>query len=143
MSLQRFAPSRPVPVLHIHSTDDPIALFGGGIAAAANVADTRMFHTGVEEMLRRWLDFDGCPLKPAEVETTSGQAGTADETHTAVRRVYRPCRAGVEVVLIQLSGAGHVWPGGIRDYNPDLLGPGTSVIDANAEIWRFFSRFKR
>jgi len=24
-----------------------------------------------------------------------------------------------------------------------LLGPGTTVIDGNAEMWRFFSRFRR
>jgi len=24
-----------------------------------------------------------------------------------------------------------------------LLGPGTTVIDANDEMWRFFSRFRR
>ena len=29
------------------------------------------------------------------------------------------------------------------DYNPELLGTGTAVIDANTEIWRFFSRFRR
>ena len=143
MSLQRFAPSRPMPVLHIHSTDDPIALFDGGVATPASVADTRMFHASVEAMLRRWLDYDGCSPKPALVETTSGKPGTRDETHTAIRRVYRPCRGGVEVVLIQLSGPGHVWPGGVRDYNPELLGPGTAVIDANTEMWRFFSRFRR
>jgi len=143
MSLQRFAPSRPVPVLHIHSTHDHIARYDGGFAAPATVADTRMFHAPVEDMLRRWLDFDGCPLKPAAVETIAAERGTPDETHSAIRRVYRPCRQSVEVVLIQLGGAGHVWPGGIRDYNPELLGTGTSVIDANTEIWRFFSRFRR
>jgi poly(3-hydroxybutyrate) depolymerase len=46
-------------------------------------------------------------------------------------------------VLWQLSGAGHVWPGGVRNYNPEFLGTGTAVIDANAEIWKFFSRFRR
>jgi len=46
-------------------------------------------------------------------------------------------------VLWKLSGAGHVWPGGVQDYLPWLLGPGTTVIDANSEMWRFFSRFRR
>jgi poly(3-hydroxybutyrate) depolymerase len=45
------------------------------------------------------------------------------------------------VVLWKLTGAGHVWPGGQRDYLPRLLGPGTRIIDANVEMWRFFSRF--
>ena len=143
MSLTNFAPAKPVPVMHIHSMQDHIARFEGGLGTPKTIADTRMFHTSVEDSLRKWLDHNGCPLKPAVLDTSSGQAGTPDETHTVIRRVYRPCREGVEVVLLQLGGAGHVWPGGVRDYNPQLLGTGTAVVDANAEIWKFFSRYKR
>ena len=143
MSLGRFAPARPVPVLHIHSTQDHIARFDGGFGAPRTIADTRMFHTPVEEALRRWLDHNGCPVKPAALETIEGKPGTPDEAHSAIRRIYRPCRENAEVVLLQLAGAGHVWPGGVRDYVPQLLGTGTAVVDANAEIWKFFSRFKR
>ena len=143
MSLTQFAPRLPIPVMHIHSKQDHIARYDGGFGPPQTIADTRMFHTAVEEMLRKWLDFDGCPLRPAAVEAIAGQPGTPDEGQSAIRRVYRPCRAGVEVVLLQLSNVGHVWPGGIRDYNSQLLGTGTAVIDANAEIWRFFSRFRR
>lgn len=142
MSLQRFTPTRPVAMLHIHSLQDHIARFDGGFGPPKTIADTRMFHAPVEEMLRRWLDHNGCPLKPT-VETIEGRAGTPDETHSAIRRIYQPCREKVEVVLLQLSGAGHVWPGGVRDYNPQLLGTGTAVVDANTEIWKFVSRFRR
>lgn len=143
MSLARFAPSKPVSMLHIHSTQDHIARFDGGFGPPRTIADTRMFHAPVEEALRRWLDHNGCPIKPAVVETIEGQRGTPDEAHSAIRRIYRPCREHVEVVLLQLSGAGHVWPGGVRDYNPQLLGTGTAVVDANTEIWRFVSRYRR
>jgi polyhydroxybutyrate depolymerase len=143
IAMQSIKPSRPVPVMHIHSTQDHIARYEGGIGAPTSLADTRPFNMSVEDMLRKWLDHNGCPLKPASVETVSGRAGTLDENHSAIRRIYRPCREGVEVVLLQLSGAGHVWPGGVRDYNPQLLGTGTAVIDANTEMWRFFSRFRR
>ena len=143
IAMQSIKASRPVPVMHIHSTQDPIARYDGGIGAPTSIADTRALNMSVEDMLRKWLDHDGCALKPALVETISGQAGTPDEHHSAIRRVYRPCREGVEVVLLQLSGAGHVWPGGVRDYNPQLLGTGTAVIDANTEMWKFFSRFRR
>src|SRR5258708_17603405 len=34
MVFQRFAPARPVPVLHIHSLDDPRALYHGGLGPA-------------------------------------------------------------------------------------------------------------
>jgi polyhydroxybutyrate depolymerase len=141
--LQNFNPSRSVPVLHIHSMQDHIARFDGGFGPPSAVADTRMFHPPVEDMLRRWLDHNACPLKPDIVDAVAGPAGTPDEKHSAIRRVYGPCRDGVEVVLWQLSGAGHVWPGGVRDYMPQLLGTGTAVIDANTEMWKFFSRFRR
>lgn len=143
MSVARFAPSRPMPVMHIHSTHDHIARYDGGFGPPSTIADTRMFHTAVEDMLRKWVDHDGCPVRPALVEPLAGQPGTPDEEHSAIRRVYRPCRNGVEVVLWQISGAGHVWPGGVRDYMPQLLGTGTAIIDSNAEMWRFFSKFRR
>jgi polyhydroxybutyrate depolymerase len=143
MSLTRFAPRRPVPVMHIHSVQDHIARYDGGFGPPSGLLDTRTLNVSVEDFLRKWLDFDGCSLKPALVDTVAGAPGTPDETHSAIRRVYRPCRQGTEVVLWQLSGAGHVWPGGIRDYNPQFLGTGTAVIDANTEIWKFFSRYRR
>lgn len=144
MSLAEFKPSRPMPVLHIHSTSDHIARFDGGFGPPAAVADTRMFHTAVEEMLQKWIAHNGCVRKPAAIETAAGAAGGLDTAHTVIRRVYRPCRDGVEVVLLQLGGGvGHVWPGGVRDYMTQLLGTGTAVIDANAEIWRFVSRYRR
>jgi polyhydroxybutyrate depolymerase len=143
MSLQNFSPSRTMPVLHIHSMQDHIARFDGGFGPPAAVADTRMLNPPVEEMLRRWLDHNACPLKPEIVDAVAGKPGTPDEGHSVIRRVHAPCRDGVEVVLLQISGAGHVWPGGVRDYMPQLLGTGTAVIDANTEIWSFFSRFRR
>ena len=144
MSLQRFTPARPVPLLHIHSMQDHIARFDGGFGPPATIADTRMFHTPVEDFMRKWLDHNGCPLKPDVLDAQQGAAGTPDEPHSVIRRVYRPCREGVEVVLLQLGGGvGHVWPGGVRDYVPQLLGTGTAVVDANAEIWKFFSKYRR
>ena len=144
MSLSEFAPTRPMPLLHIHSTSDHIARYDGGFGPPAAIADTRMFHTGVEEMLEKWISRNGCLREPAVLETNAGAAGSPDAEHTVIRRVYRPCLDGVEVVLLQLGGGvGHVWPGGVRNYMPELLGTGTAVIDANTEIWRFVSRYRR
>jgi len=66
-----------------------------------------------------------------------------DDGHTANRVLYAPCRDGTEVVLWKLAGPGHVWPGGRREVLPLLLGTSSAVIDANREMWRFFSRFRR
>jgi polyhydroxybutyrate depolymerase len=143
MTLRSFAPTLPVPVMHIHSRDDRRALYDGGLGPVFPYTDTRAFHESVDGMLRAWIAHNGCPAAPQADRPIAGKPETADATHTATRYAYRPCRAGTEVVHWKLTGAGHVWPGGLQDYLPILLGKGTMVIDANSEMWRFFSRFRR
>lgn len=143
MSLERFAPAMAVPVMHIHSVDDHLALYGGGLGPALLYADTRAFHQSVEAMIGKWTVHNGCPAEPDVSAPVRGTPRSPGEAHTAVRYTHAPCRDGSEVVLWKLTGAGHVWPGGVPDYLPMLLGQGTRVIDANAELWRFFSRFRR
>ena len=123
-----------VPVLHIHSVDDPRALYGGGIGPPFPLTGLRVFHPSVDAALYAWVRRDGCGSTAAEREFRES-AG-----HTARHLVYGNCRDGAEVALWKLTGAGHGWPGG-RPVLEALLGPSTRVIDANAEIWRFFSRF--
>jgi polyhydroxybutyrate depolymerase len=143
MTLPRFAPRLAVPVLHIHSVDDGRALYGGGLGPAFLFTNSRVLHQPVDDMIAQWLAHDGCPKQPQVAAPVAGKPDAPDASHTATRHIYAPCRDGTEVVLWKLTGAGHVWPGGIQNYLPLLLGPGTTVIDGNAEMWRFFSRFRR
>lgn len=143
MSLPRFSPGRPVPLMHIHSVDDGRALYEGGLGPAFPFTDTRVFHSSVDSMLEKWRTHNGCPARARVGATIKGAPGSADAAHTATRYTFAPCRAGTEVVLWKLTGAGHVWPGGQHDFLRLLLGPGTAVIDANNEMWAFFARFRR
>ncbi len=127
---------RAVPVLHIHSVDDPRALYNGGLGLPFPLTRSRVFHPNIDEMLQRWVRHDGC----------SGQAAVTDRRgespgQSAVRYVYSKCRGGAEVSLWKLAGAGHVWPGGKQKYLERILGPSTEIIDANQEMWNFFQRF--
>lgn len=141
MVLLRFAPARPVPVMHIHSVDDGRALYKGGLAAPflLQLGDTRVLHPPVEDRLAEWARFNGCGATP---EATVQRQWTAPDgkPHSATLYAYSQCRA--ETLLWKLTGAGHVWPGGVLDYLPLLLGPGTQVIDANEEMWRFFTHHR-
>lgn len=143
MTLPKFAPRVPVPVMHIHSVDDQRALYDGGFGPAFPVMDTRVYHTSVESMLKKWIAHNQCPSEGATAAPAAGKRGGPDENHTATRITYGPCHGGSEVVLWKLAGPGHVWPGGKRDFLPLLLGTSSGVIDANREMWRFFSRFRR
>ena len=80
---------------------------------------------------------NGC-TGPMQATTRREWTNAHGWLHTATLLLYSGCR--VETALWRLSGAGHVWPGGTLDYLPRILGPGTRVIDANVEIWRFFAR---
>jgi polyhydroxybutyrate depolymerase len=143
MTLPRFAPRLAVPVLHIHSVDDERALYGGGLGPAFPFTNTRVLHQPVDAMIGQWLAHNGCPAQPQVAVPVGGKPDAQDASHTATRYTYAPCRDATEVILWKLTGAGHVWPGGVQNYLPLLLGPGTTVIDANAEMWRFFSRHRR
>jgi polyhydroxybutyrate depolymerase len=143
MTLPRFAPRLAVPVMHIHSVDDRRALYEGGFGLAFPITDTRVLHQPVAAMMEEWVAHNRCPAEPRVSAPISGKPDAPDASHTATRHVYAPCRDGTEVVLWKLTGAGHVWPGGLQDYLTLLLGKSTTVIDANAEMWRFFSRFRR
>jgi polyhydroxybutyrate depolymerase len=132
MVLPSEKPPRPVPVLHIHSVDDPRALYAGGLGPPFPMTTTRIFHPAVADTLERWSAANGCRGEPKAVETR--RAGGQTATHL----VYPRCAAPLE--HWRLTGAGHVWPGGVQKYLPGLLGQGTNLIDANTEMWRFFSR---
>jgi polyhydroxybutyrate depolymerase len=126
---------RAVPVLHIHSVDDPRALYPGGLGPPFPFTNSRVLHPSVEATVAAWAKRDGCDMIPMEKESRQAPGG-----HTARRLVHEHCRDGAEVALWKLTGAGHGWPGA-TPAREALVGPATTVIDANAEIWRFVSRF--
>lgn len=136
-----FDAAQPMPIMYIHSVDDPRALYQGGLGPSFPFTNVRVLHTPVEQVVSRWAAFNGCPHEARADPTVHGAGKTA--AFTATRMVYAPCKDGTEVVLWKLTGSGHVWPGGQVDYLPRVLGPGTDVIDANTEMWKFFSRFVR
>jgi polyhydroxybutyrate depolymerase len=150
MSLERFAPSHPVAVMHIHSVDDPRALYGGGVGPPFPGTDNRVTHASVQAGLDQWIARNGCREQPSAGETrrtpASGAGARAgagrDPEQTATRLEYGPCTSGMDVVHWKLTGVGHGWPGGpaLRER---LSGPGTTLVKAADEAWAFVSRYTR
>ena len=63
------APSRPVSVLQVHGTADPVVPFGGGPMVGRGGASDIV---AAPAMAQRWRDLDGCPAHPSR---TSWRAG--------------------------------------------------------------------
>jgi polyhydroxybutyrate depolymerase len=139
------APSRPVPVLSIHGTADPILMFNGGVntaalAAALNGGDDTASTTtvpvdldgkGYPEAVRKWAGLDGCA-------TTSTDERVSDEV---IRRTY-DCPDDMAVEFLIVEGGGHSWPSSEFSRSiADIVGPTTFDIDADAEIWAFLQQF--
>lgn len=133
--------SNPVPILHLHSRDDPRALFDGGLGPPFPLTRTRVHHPPVTASLTAWAERNGCEPARAATDEASTWRGP-DTEHRAVRLIYADCPAGATVQLWRLTGAGHVWPGATPALTR-ILGPATAVIDANAEIWAFFRDRRR
>ena len=67
--------TRPVPVMHIHSVDDPRALYAGGLGPPFPLTKSQVFHPNIDQMIARWVKYNGCSAEPAVVDRrwTRGQ----------------------------------------------------------------------
>jgi polyhydroxybutyrate depolymerase len=132
-----FAPAAPVAVLHVHSVDDPRALYAGGLGPANPLSGTRIEHRAVEAGLARWRARDGCTGPGRETDSR------ALDRHTAVLIDWAPCSSGYDVAHWKLAGPGHGWPGGGSILPERIVGPNTEVIEVAEEIFRFVARYAR
>lgn len=127
----RCRPARPVSVLLIHGTADPLTPFAGGPVAGGGVA------LSAEATLLHWATRAGCSGAPTT--TALRHPGPPDGT-SARRTEYRACAGGAQVAMIAIAGGGHGWPGGAPSRLPvRMMGPETRAVEASTEIRRFFS----
>jgi len=130
--------TRAISVMHIHSVDDPRALYSGGLGPPFPMTKSQVFHPNIDQMIAKWVWHNGCVSEPMIADRRSERDGRG---HQATKYVYDKCRDGTAVILWKLTSAGHVWPGGKQKVMELILGPSTDIIDANREMWNFFSRF--
>ena len=136
-------PSRPVPVLAIHGTDDQYVPFAGGRGPALDDLDwnddSRHAFDGlpfadVTEAAEGWADLDGCDPEPVRTEVS-------DEVEAIA---YGDCPDDAAVELYVVTGGGHTWPASAFSHaSAAILGPTTDDIDATDLICTFFEEHPR
>jgi polyhydroxybutyrate depolymerase len=89
-------PSRPVPLLDIHGTDDVVVPYGG----QAPTVEWPLPMPPVPDWLGEWAARDGCPGDPAVFVDTPEVTGGR----------WSGCRDGAEVVHYRMNGGGHQAP---------------------------------
>jgi len=128
-----WAPSRPVPVLIINGTDDPLERWDGGEIRLGR--NTFGIVLSVADTVKFWVGKDQCSPSP-----TIRQLPDKDPSDgTMVRKeVYGGCQDGAEVVLYAVEGGGHTWPGGLQYLTPVIIGKTSRDFNASEVIWQFF-----
>jgi poly(3-hydroxybutyrate) depolymerase len=124
-------------VLHVHSVDDPRALYAGGLGPPFPLTNVRVTHRAVEAGLARWRERDGCSGEGRELDSRAAGG------HSAVLLSYAPCSSGYDVVHWKLTGSGHGWPGGGSILSERIVGPNTEVIEVADEILGFVARYAK
>jgi polyhydroxybutyrate depolymerase len=134
------SPSRPVSVLAINNTDDPLVPFGGGEIYG-------QFHRiklgkvlSVNESIGFWVNRNMCSITPVVAEVPDRDPW--DGTRVTIRQ-YLNGLEGTEVILYAVDGGGHTWPGGFQYLPAGIIGKTCRDIDANEVIWDFFKKHTR
>lgn len=108
-------PSRPVPVLHFHGTEDQVVRYGGYGGFA-----------GAQATVEGWAERNGCDAT-AETTLVQGEVSCV---------AWPGCDASSAAELCTVEGGGHTWPGG-EDF--EALGHTTHDLSATARISAFFA----
>jgi len=133
-------PSRPLPMLLMNGTADPLVPYEGGRGSSYYAADG---FWSTDETLAFWRKLNGCETDNSD-KTDLPDRAPADQS--TVTRISSRCPGGHDVVLYRINQGGHRMPG----FSPDarfpkvaasLLGSQNGDIDAAETIWTFFGQF--
>lgn len=113
-------PSRPVPVIAFHGTDDQIVPYEGQ-------RSRRFSFPSIEEWVAQWAARSGCDEMPEPLPDSGEVSGIE----------YVNCDADAQVIFYTVNGGGHSWPGG-EPLPERLVGRTTEDIDASEVMWEFF-----
>lgn len=143
------APTRAVPVVAFHGTEDQFLPYEGGLGSAVDDLPTpdgsgtlgdspdaaeerrRGRATGrtVPDVMAAWGERNGCDTDEVATERIGDD----------VVRLSVACPAGAEVEWYRVDGGGHSWPGSEFSRNiEDIVGATTFTISANEVMWEFF-----
>lgn len=113
---------RPVPVLAVHGTADPINPYAGG--------GPDYWTYGIDLAFRRWAERNGCV----------GEPGPERLGPDVQKLSLENCADRSELILYRIVGGGHVWPGSGVEFPRERFGPSPETLDATALILDFFVR---
>jgi polyhydroxybutyrate depolymerase len=127
--LESAAPYRPVPLVYIIGSRDPINPVAGGYSTLP--WGRRIPKPPIKETIDRWMKVNGCEASPQLLQDQNG-----------VKKVLFESEPGCKLLYYEVAGLGHVWPGGVEELPRNITGPRSDLLSATDAIWDFFKEHK-
>jgi polyhydroxybutyrate depolymerase len=131
---ERCRPSRPVSVVLMNGTDDPLVPFAGG-----ELSRDRGLVKSAAETAALWRRLDGCSGKPL----TTRRPDTAGDGTSVTEETDAACAEGAGVTALRIEGGGHTWPSGQQYLPVSVVGRASKNLDANQALLDFFAAHHR
>jgi polyhydroxybutyrate depolymerase len=121
-------PSRPVPILHMHSILDTHVPYQGG--SGSGIGTQGLVFAPLDSVLNVWSLKNTC--------TTTAQVVINDANYKLTK--WTNCAGNVAIQYYLTKDGGHSWPGGLPG---SIIGdPNSTVINANNLLWDFFQQYQ-
>lgn len=134
-------PRGPLPVMHVHGTADRMVPYAGGRGERSFLVGER---NSVANTIAAWVRVNRADPQP----TSTPLPDRADDGTHVIEHRYRAGADPRNVVLYEIVGGGHAWPGPVRieqqaEPAGRRAGPVTRDIDVNELLWDFFATHTR
>jgi polyhydroxybutyrate depolymerase len=134
---QDFTPTSKMGIVLFAGVDDPITIYEGGKMGGTQWGGVGGKILSIDETVEKWAEYNGCDLYGVKEDPLDNK-NTSDGT-TVIKKQYKNC-GDFDVVLYQILGGGHGYPGGTQYQGAlrERLGNVCQDINATDEIWEFF-----
>ncbi|HCW08191.1 MAG TPA: esterase [Cytophagales bacterium] len=132
---QNYNPPKPVSLLLINGTEDPLVPYNGGKIGGRLLKRGQCSST--IETVKKFILMNQCDPKP----TTYSFPDKDVTDECKAKRFSYSCENGNQVQLIRIEGGGHTWPGGKQYLGKRLVGKVCRDFSAATEVWSFFRSF--
>ena len=122
---------KPMPVMYIHGTTDPIIPFNGGKKFG------RLMYSH-NEVIKKWVTMDGCDPTPVITQIPDN----ANDGTTVIKEQYSDPKNNLKVIGYTVNNGGHTWPDGKQYLPAFIIGKTTRNFNACQVIWDFFKPYQ-
>lgn len=130
--------ARPVSLLYLTGTKDPLNPLAGGVPRMAGGAEFKgapqQAKPPVRGNITKWAKLIGSAVEPKLVSNTPDGITT---------EIYAGGREGTEIVFTTIADQGHIWPGAERMLPEAIVGKATRHLMATDVVWEFFKAHPR